>query len=77
MQVGGIEQAHSAISTATEDVFLADRDAVGHSGLWAEQLRSVRPTFPFSLVLFFPSPQKQSLVIEKPGQGRGSPSVVI
>lgn len=36
VQVGGIEEAHGAIGTATEDVVLAHRDAVGHSGLQAE-----------------------------------------
>lgn len=50
VQVRGIEKAHGAVSTATEDVFLAHRDAVGHSGLWAEQLRSARATRLVSLV---------------------------
>ena len=43
VQVRGVEKAHGAISTATEDVVLAHRDAVGHCGLWAEWLSSARP----------------------------------
>lgn len=46
VQVRGIEEAHSAISTATEDVVLAHRDAVRHSGLQAEGLKSARVTCP-------------------------------
>lgn len=44
VQVRGVEEAHGAISTATEDVVLAHRDAVGHGGLQAEGLRSVEAT---------------------------------
>lgn len=44
VQVRGVEEAHGAISTATKDVVLAHRDAVGHSGLQAEGLRSVEVT---------------------------------
>lgn len=37
MQVGGVEEAYGAISATTEDIVLAHRDAVGHSGLQAEK----------------------------------------
>lgn len=46
MQIRGVEEAHGAISTTTEDVVLAHRDAVGHGGLQAEELRSARATLP-------------------------------
>lgn len=42
VQVRGVEQAHGAIGTATEDVVLAHRDTMGHSGLQAEGLGSAR-----------------------------------
>lgn len=59
VQVRGIEEAHSAISTATEDVVLAHRDAVGHSGLQAEELRSARATC--HLLLTVPCPEERSV----------------
>ena len=46
VQIRGVEEAHGAISTATEDVVLAHRDAVGHGGLHVEGLRSVQATYP-------------------------------
>lgn len=44
VQVGGVEEAHGAISAATEDVVLAHGDAVGHGGLQAEGLGSAWAT---------------------------------
>lgn len=44
VQVRGVEEANGAISTATKDVVLTHRNAVGHGGLQAEGLRSVEAT---------------------------------
>ena len=44
VQVGRGEEAHGAISAATEDVVLAHGDAVGYGGLQAEGLGSAWAT---------------------------------
>lgn len=68
VQVRGVEEAHGAISTATEDVVLAHRDAVGHSSLQAEGLRSARVTCPT------PPQESPAKRKDQPRQRRGKSS---
>lgn len=68
MQVTGVEEAHGTISTATENVVLAHRDAVGHSGLQAEGFRSARATSPN------PPQQSPAKRRDQPRHGRGKNS---
>lgn len=65
VQVGGVEEAHGAIGTATEDVVLAHRDAVGHSGLRAEGPGSARVPCPT------PPQQSPAKRRDQPRQRRG------
>lgn len=68
VQVRGVEEAHGAISAATEDVVLAHRDAVGHGGLQAEGLKSAWP--PTQTLLSSHLPRGDT----SQGRGRGESS---